>query len=200
MAATTATWAIPYPQGLDRFCDGHLFTEAIAQRTDDILAAFDLDLDLLGDMPAAKLINPVPSFDDIVADPRVVFTGIEYDNDGMISLAADPTIVSFTRNGYWIIGGVADYLSFNNAAGQKYDAELRSSVSTLTTTLDQETRDNGGNQAAFSTMGGLNRYTNFGVSGLEGEVQLRVTQSPAVNTIMFLGLQGAVWARWIGEI
>lgn len=199
MSANTATWQIPFPTGQDRFCDGYLYTQRMAERVDTLLHAYEVDFDLLDDVPAAKLsLSETKLVANINSDPAVHWDQIEYDTSNLVNLALDNTVIRYDRNGYWAIGSANDFVSSPSTAGAQYTAALLSTSSTGLSSTQQGTRDNGNSVSAKSAYGGLNLFTTNDVLGLEGKINME-SRTSAGTAQMFIASPGMT-ACWVREI
>lgn len=102
MTATTATWAIPYAQSTDPLCDGWEITKAMADRVDDILAEFDVDL-------AATEVIPIARASQLdlqaAGTVGVQFTAADFDTANLVNLAEPTKPITITKDTIWMVGG-----------------------------------------------------------------------------------------------
>lgn len=199
MSSATTTWAIPYPTGQDRFCDGDMYTEQIAERVDTLLHAYEADFDILDNIPAAKtMLTEAKMIADLNGDPLVHWDAVEYDTAGMVNIAVDNTAISFTMNAIWCVGLASDYLSTPSTANAEYEARVQITNGGNQATPAQGTRDTGTGVAAKSSFGALNIYLTHNIPGRQGKITTRLATSVATPG-MFVANPGMT-ASWIREI
>jgi len=193
----TTVFAIPFPTGLDRLCDGATFIQSMAARVDTVLATFDVDLALLGNIPAAKVYLPTTIENiNVNVDPLVHWTAIEYDTAHLADLVLDDTSIRYNINGYWLLGGSNGAISAPTTANAMYQADIFSTVP-LQVSVSQTARDDG-SSVWVGTAAGLNVFVNAGLVGLEGEVSTEMRTSSGA-AVMFIVSRG-MYIRWIREI
>lgn len=152
MAATTATWAIPYPQGTDRFCDGWLFTQEMAERVDAILDGFDTDLTFVESPPAARVtLTTNEVVDPLGSGGSITFDQVDFDTDSWVNLSANPLAIETTGSRY-ILTGVTAGIVEPGAAGDQYQLLLASSNSF---SLELDSRDSAVN--AWESVSGMSK-------------------------------------------
>jgi hypothetical protein len=196
MSDVTATFQIPFPTGMDRMCDGASFIESMARKVDTILTTFDVDLELLGNVPAAKVYIPATiQIPNAAVDAAVHWTAIEYDTSHLADLTLDDTTLRYSINGYWILGGANAFIAAPPSANAKYQADIFSTVP-LQVPVSQSARDNG-TDFSINTAVGMNVFVNSGLVGLEGEVSTEVRNGSINN--LFVVSRG-MYVRWLREI
>lgn len=186
MAATTATWAIPYPQGTDRFCDGWSFTQQMAERVDAILDDFDADLTFVEFPPAARVTTTANQVVGTTnAGGAIVYDQVDWDTDSWVNLSANDLAIETTGNRY-IMAGVAAGMIEPGAAGDEYQLHM-SSANAFDFMLSS--RDSGVN--AWLSLSGMTKAPE-------------VLQSTSVHTTVTAGSQtvlanARMFAIWIGN-
>ncbi len=119
MAATTATWAIPYPQSTDQFCDGWLFTQEMAERVDAILDDFDTDLTFVEFPPMARVTLTANEVVDAAGSGgAVTFDQVDWDTDSWVNLSANGKAIITTGARYIVTGGATGMISSISAADE----------------------------------------------------------------------------------
>lgn len=200
MTLATSTWAIPYATDTDRLCDGAAITQSMAERVDDVLAAFDTDLAFLQNVPSAGLQVSV-TFTQVetggcTSPYGIRFDTVNYDTDNMANLPVDPSIITYRRVGYYQIGGVVTFFEPPSTAGQRYTATLFSTRPTGSP-LDQMERDQ--LETMLKTTGGLNFNDTIG-AGSEGEIDIELCRFGTTNgSPVTIAPPSMMWARWIRE-
>lgn len=198
MTATTATWAIPYATGTDRLCDGDDITQSMAERMDAILTAFDADITFLNNIPTAQVEMTGAAFTNYVAgfgpSPGVPWNTVVYDTDNMVDLPVDPTVITYQRPGYFVLGGGIQWFQASSA-GARYQATVFSTFPVLAA-LQQMQRDGGATMD--KSMIGYNSYTDL-VPG-NGEIDMELVHAGVSSTDPFSVAAGSyMFARWYGE-
>lgn len=155
MAAVTTTWEIPYPQDTDRFCDGYLYTQQMAERIDEILDEFDVDSARARVVPLARVSVLA---DQITSDlnPFAAFDTVDFDTAGLANLAQAETPLEVLDGTYLIIGGDATWTEAGGTAGDSYDLEGGFSTGSVTAFRWRQ-RDAGSNAIMRATFASLQR-------------------------------------------
>lgn len=127
MSATTTTWAIPYPESPDRFCDGYLFTQRMAERVDEIMAVFDTDLLRVQVIPLARVsvdIQELLVFNGVLQQP-IRYISVDFDTAGLANLSLDLSTLLTVARTRIVTGAYLNYQNNGGLAGERYEANLR---------------------------------------------------------------------------
>lgn len=96
----TSTWQIPFPNNTDNWCDGDEYTTNIADRLDDIMAQFDIDLARISVPEYANVssrvntsysVNPLAL--PVVTNLPAIYTDVDADTGAFVSMTSDPTSI-----------------------------------------------------------------------------------------------------------
>lgn len=102
MVAVTPTWAIPYAESTDPFCDGCTITESMAERIDAILADFDASLSGASVQPLARASTFTTQSD--VDTGELVYTAIDFDTTGIADLNQPTAPIIVSDDSRYIMG------------------------------------------------------------------------------------------------
>jgi hypothetical protein len=202
MPVVTPTWLIPYPVGTDRFCDGDLFTQELAERVDAILDDFDALLPRLVTPPMAKIVATVAGpvwapVTGVQSNQTVNYDSVDYDTDDMTNITFDPQKITYTRNGYWVMGGLAN---FNSTGTVDSVIIVQWVVGNTTATAGRAIGFQARRTATNHIEGSmLKRYSNFGVPGLGAEAQTDYNISANVATIQ-IAPETHMYVRWFSDL
>jgi hypothetical protein len=188
MAATTATWAIPYPQGSDRFCDGYLFTQQMAERVDAILDDFDVDLARTEVVPTARV--SISAATVAGSDTLIPFDLVDWDNDNMVDLALANTTVTTPVGAAMVAGTAVQFFNLGSASATNSYALFLNHVTGVT---EFEQRDNAPGSALFPMNGSAQSEVNA-TAGLTTGVGLNGSGS-GDNTANYAYL----WTHWFSD-
>lgn len=192
MSATTATWAIPYPESPDRFCDGYLFTQRMAERVDEIMNVFDVDLLRVQVIPLARVSVNAPEllvFNGVFIQP-IRYDTVDFDTAGLANLSLDLSTLLTVNRTRIVTGAYLNYQNNGGVAGDRYSGLLR--FATGSNMLNDPTqRQNGGTSITFS-FASLDQI-NTG-SDRVGAV---ADQTGTVTTVVLNGAR--LWTMKIGE-
>lgn len=151
MSATTATWAIPYPESPDRFCDGYLFTQRMAERVDEIMNVFDVDLLRVQVIPLARVsvdIQELLVFNGVFQQP-IRYISVDFDTAGLANLSLDLSTLKVVDRTRVVTGSYLNYQNNGGVAGDRYNGFLRF-ASGANMLNDPTQRHNGGSAITFS--------------------------------------------------
>jgi hypothetical protein len=188
MASQTATWAIPYPQSTDRFCDGYLFTQEMAERVDAILDDFDTDFTRVEFPPAAEVSLSADHVDVSATGEPVPWDTVEFDTAGMVNLSLLPTSITIDSdvNSVYVAGGDLIQTS-SGSAGSYY---------TVSVTNELDVRDNGATFVSNISVAALTKVTGGTVSHITGTAGHLGTAVTALTT----KAASRMYAYWIGDL
>jgi hypothetical protein len=106
MADVTNPWEIPYPETTDTLCDGYLYTQAIAERVDEILDAFDVTLANALVRPLARISTNTSQ--TVQSDGSISFSQVDFDTANLASqylfgtlTSPDDAILIYGLHGVW---------------------------------------------------------------------------------------------------
>jgi hypothetical protein len=102
MVATTATWAIPYAQSTDPFCDGNEITQSLAERVDELLDVLDLDITEV-ERPAFASISVTTPVLTESGFYTVYYDTIDEDTANLADLSLDSQVIQRPQ-GLWFMG------------------------------------------------------------------------------------------------
>lgn len=103
MVATTATWAIPYAQSTDPFCDGPEITQAMAERIDSLLDTVDTALQL-AQRPAYASISVTTPTNTQTTSYTVYYDTVNEDTANLVDLSVDSQVINQRITGIWFMG------------------------------------------------------------------------------------------------
>jgi hypothetical protein len=188
MASQTATWAIPYPQSTDRFCDGYLFTQEMAERVDAILDDFDTDFTRVEFPPAAEVSLSADHVDTNPVGEVVPWDTVEFDTASMVNLSLRPTAIVLTSDVNSIYIGGGDIIQTSSgSAGSWYDVSI---VNT------SDVRDNGATFVSNISVSALEEVTAGGTAAVVALAQHLGTAVTALTT----KAGSRMYAYWIGDL
>jgi hypothetical protein len=187
MASQTATWAIPYPQSTDRFCDGYLFTQEMAERVDAILDDFDTDFTRVEFPPAAEVSLSTDHVDVSATGEPVPWNTVEFDTAGMVNLSLLPTAISISDvNSVYVTGGDLIQTS-SGSAGSYY---------TVSVSNESDVRDNGATFVSNISVSALTKVSTGVVTHVVGTAGHLGTAVTALTT----KTGSRMYAYWIGDL
>jgi hypothetical protein len=192
MSATTTTWAIPYPESPDRFCDGYLFTQRMAERVDEIMAVFDTDLLRVQVIPLARVsvaIQELLVFNGVLQQP-IRYISVDFDTAGLANLSLDLSTLLTVDRTRVVTGAYLNYQNNGGVAGDRYQALLR--FSTGSNMLDDPTQRQNGASAITFSFASLDQI-NTG----NDRVGAVADQSGTVTTVILNSAR--LWTMKIGE-
>jgi hypothetical protein len=203
MTAATATWAIPYATGTDPLCDGAEITQAMAERVDAILGAFDDDLEFLHNIPAARVELSVAATQAETAgctSPFGVFWDtVDYDTANMVNLAVDRAIITMTRAGYFGFGGSAQFLIPPATSGDVYSMSIFSTVP-VNAVNGNAARDSSNNAELSSS--GLNQVNAANlILGAEAELDMEICRFGTTGSSDATIIESShMYAHWYADL
>lgn len=202
MPAVTPTWLIPYAVGTDRFCDGDLYVREMAERVDEILDGFDALLPRLVTPPTAKIVATVPGpvwtpVTGIQSNQTISYDAVDYDTDNMTNITFDPQKITYTRNGYWLMGGMANFTSSGTLDSViTVQWVVGNTLATAGRAICFQARRTPTNHLMGSM---LKRYANFGIPGLGAEAQTDYNISANVAAIQVIA-DTHMYIRWFSDL
>ncbi len=154
MADVTPTWEIPYPEATDTWCDGNEYMQAMAERVDEILDAFDTDLAAGQVIPLARVETQVSQ----TPTAGALFT-FEITNFDTAHLADLASIGSLTEQAdSLLISGLYTQSTTSGAvAGGTLNTYINSYEGSLYTWVQ---RDPGGSINTLSSWAGIYRNSD----------------------------------------
>lgn len=156
MGAATNTWLIPYPLGTDRMCDGYLFTQDMAERVDEILDVFDVDLARTQVIPLARVSVSVSQV-TTDAVPAPTFTTVDFDTTGLVDMNQPATPIRVEDDQFFIAGGLCLWTEGSGVAGDLYGLDIAFGISGSVLQFAWYQRDAGGGSIMRSTVAGFER-------------------------------------------
>ena len=203
MTATTATWAIPYAQSTDRLCDGHDITRSMALRVDAIMAAFDVDVEFLGNIPACRL-----QFSNAATQAQtggatspfgLFFDTVDYDTDGMTNLSVDSSTITYRRAGYYTFGGSSTFTIPPQTSGSQYKMSIFSTVP-VNAVNGQTSRDSSDTAELSSSAMNQVAVSNL-IVGQEAEVDMELSRSaPTGAGLVAISTYTNMYAHWVADL
>lgn len=127
MASATPTWAIPYAQSTDQMCDGWLYIQEMAERVDEILDEFDVDLaasQVVQLARASRIDEPVQVN---VSTGEVIFTAIDFDTAGLANVFTPTDPIRIDEESLWMLGGML-YFDFTGSGTLAIRVNTASSI------------------------------------------------------------------------
>lgn len=102
----TANWQLPYPEPLDRPCDGADAVAALAAKISSVFDSWDADLAWLRNPPAAMVSweSETPQSLAPNAAASVRFDTTQLDTASMVDLGQRPDRIYFPRKGLYAVG------------------------------------------------------------------------------------------------
>lgn len=180
----TATWEIPYPDGTDTLCDGYLFTQAIAERVDEILDDFDESLSLTEVRPLARVSTTVSQLTNTAGE--VVFGQVDFDT---ANLAAQYLFGSVTApaESFIVIGASGVWAQSPAAAGNPYGGEIIAPASGQSHYFTQVDRGNGTRGA----------WAQIDYSTFDFDIQVPVHYMPSTTNPVTVAAGARLWIhKW----
>lgn len=151
MVATTTTWAIPYAQSTDPFCDGAEITQALAERVDELLDAQDVGLQSLERPPYASVSITHGQLTQL-STYYMYFDTTDEDTNNLVDIALDPLGITPRPTGIWLAGINANSATAN--PGSNFFTIGTTSAITQVN-MSQSVRENDGARAQSSLKGEL---------------------------------------------
>lgn len=182
MASSTPTWAIPYPQSSDTWCDGWAYMQEMAERVDEILDEFDTDLASSQVIPLARVETAIVQTP--VAGALFTFEITNFDTAHLADLAA---IGSLTEQDdtYFISGLTSSTTTSGAIAGSTLNNYINSAEGSLFTWVQREP---GGSINTLASWAGLYRNLNG------ADWQATITTTSATLTYAYY------WIMKIGDV
>lgn len=149
----TATWQIPYPAGTDRFCDGYLFIQDMAERVDAILDDFDISLAAVQVVPLARVSSTVTN--NLVAGELMTYSTIDFDTDNLALQAAFGTLTAKALT-YYQAGATSFFRNVGGTAGNTSTNYVDATDGSVFTWNQRDPATSAGSQSSF---GGLHSNT-----------------------------------------
>ncbi len=194
MSTVTATWTIPYPESPDRFCDGYLFTQQMAERVDEIMNVFDVDLRRVQVIPLARvsiLANELLVFNGVFQQP-IRYEQVDFDTAGLANLSLDLSTLKVIGQTRILTGAYLNYQNDGGLAGERYQAFLRFATGGNMLN-DSMQRHNGGAGSS-----GLFSFASFDQISNDDRVGAIADNTGTVNTVVLFGAR--LWTMKVGEV
>jgi hypothetical protein len=169
---------------------------------DAILDDFDALLPRLVTPPMAKIVATVAGpvwapVTGVQSNQTVNYDSVDYDTDDMTNITFDPQKITYTRNGYWVMGGLAN---FNSTGTVDSVIIVQWVVGNTTATAGRAIGFQARRTATNHIEGSmLKRYSNFGVPGLGAEAQTDYNISANVATIQ-IAPETHMYVRWFSDL
>lgn len=153
MPSSTATWAIPYPDGTDAFCDGYLFIQDMAERVDEILDEFDVSLDETEVLPLARISRTTS--ESLATGELLTFDTINFDTANL-SLQASFGLLTAPAETYYLTGATSFFRNIGATAGDTSSLYVDATDGSVFTWTQRDPATSAGSLASFA---GLHRNT-----------------------------------------
>lgn len=161
MSAVTATWEIPYATDTDVFCDAYLTIQAMAERVDEILDAFDVDEARTSVIPLARVsFTGSQQVNDGTTQLNVEFSTVDFDSTDLADLSIDPSTVVLEDNQYALSGSYCNWQGPSLVAGDKYELSILYSSGATFAAFEQ--RANGAGAGIHISMTGMQLQSSVG--------------------------------------
>ena len=188
MASQTVTWAIPYPQSTDRFCDGYLFTQEMAERVDAILDGFDTDFTRVEFPPAAEVSLTADHVDASATGDTVPWDTVEFDTASMVNLSLLPTAIMIDSDATAIYVAGGDFIQTSSGSAGSYY--------TVSVINESDVRDNGATFVSNISVSGITKVTAGTVTNITGTAGHQGTAVTALTT----KAASRMYAYWVGDL
>jgi hypothetical protein len=188
MASQTATWAIPYPQSTDRFCDGYLFTQELAERVDAILDVFDFDFNRVQFPPMAEVSRSTDQTQTSNVGETVPWDTVEFDTASMVNLSLLSTSISIDPDANSIyVAGADIFQTSSGSAGSYY---------TVNVTTEDDVRDNGASQTSQISVAGITKTPTGSIT----RITTTTGHLGTAVTALTLKTGSRMYAYWVGDL
>ncbi len=165
----------------------------MAERVDEIMHVFDVDLLRVQVIPLARVsvdVQELLVFNGVFQQP-IRYISVDFDTAGLANLSLDPSTLEVIAQTRILTGAYLNYQNDAGAAGDRYEARLEAATGgTLTNTPSQ--RQNGGGAAiTFS-------FASFDEITADDRVGAVANQIGTIGTVILFAAR--LWTMKVGDV